>query len=123
MPGLLFDDELPQPARDPFAGSLFERGETAPGLIVPGNINLHRRPVVRNADGSISTVRSMTFTDDDGRAVLIPSVIEGRGIVPFEQAVKHYYQTGQHLGIFEDPDQADAYARSLHEAQAGEYRR
>lgn len=121
MAANLLDFEPLPPERSLLSGSLFERGDTAPGLIVPGNINLHRRPVVRNADGSISTVRSMTFTDDDGRAVLIPSVIEGRGVVPFEQAVKHYYQTGQHLGIFENPDQADAYAQSLHEAQAGEY--
>jgi hypothetical protein len=104
------------------AGSMYDRGtEKAPGLLIPGNINIHARPVVRNADGSVSTVRSMSLTDDDGRAVLIPTVIAGRGIVPPDQAIKHYYQTGQHLGIFEHPDAADAYAAALHEQQAGEY--
>ena len=106
------------------AGSMFDRSPiAAEGLLVPGNINLHTRPVVRNADGSISTVRSMTFTDDAGRAVLIPTVIPGRGIVPPDQAIQHYYQTGQHLGIFDNPDLADAYARALHEQQATEYLR
>jgi hypothetical protein len=105
------------------AGSMFDRSPLkASGLLIPGNINLHTRPVVRNADGSISTVRSMSFTDDDGRAVLIPTVIPGRGIVPPEQAIQYYRQTGQHLGIFEHPDAADAYAQALHEQQAGAYR-
>jgi hypothetical protein len=104
------------------SGSMFDRSpDTAAGL-VPGNINIHQRPVVKNADGSIS-VRSMTFTDDDGRAVLIPTVLPGRGVVPPQQAIDHYYKTGEHLGIFEHPDLADAYARALHEQQATEYQR
>lgn len=104
------------------AGSMFDNSpRTAEGLLVPGNINTHRRPSVRNADGSISTVRSMTFTDDDGRAVLIPTVIEGRGVVPPDEAIRYYRETGQHLGLFDTPDQADAYARALHEQQAQEY--
>jgi hypothetical protein len=106
----------------PAAGSMFDRSpDKVAGLLVPGNINLHTRPVVRNADGSVSTVRSMTFTDENGRAILIPTVIPGRGIVPNDQAIDHYYRTGQHLGIFERPDLADAYAQALHEQQAAEY--
>ena len=105
------------------AGSMFDPRSSgnAAGLLVPGNINIHQRPTVQNANGSISTVRSMTFTDDDGRAVLIPTVIAGRGVVPVSEAIKHYYNTGQHLGIFATPDHADAYAQALHEAQAMEY--
>jgi hypothetical protein len=105
------------------SGSLFDpsSSQNAPGLLVPGNINIHQRPVVRNRDGSISTVRSASFEDDDGRNVLIPTVIEGRGVVPMQQAVEHYRQTGQHLGMFDKPENADAYAQSLHEQQAGEY--
>jgi hypothetical protein len=115
---------LAQQAAPAAAGSMFDRSpQNAAGLLVPGNINIHQRPVVRNADGSISTVRSMSFTDDEGRAILIPTVIAGRGIVPPEQAIQHYYQTGQHLGIFEHSDAADAYAQALHEQQAAAYTR
>lgn len=105
------------------AGSMFDVGQpsNAPGLVAPGNINIHQRPKVQNADGSYSTVRSASFEDDNGRNVLIPTVIEGRGIVPIDQAIKYYQQTGKHLGIFDTPDNADAYAQSLHEQQAGEY--
>jgi hypothetical protein len=104
------------------SGSLFQQGDTAEGLLVPGNINIHQRPVVRNRDGSVSTVRSASFEDENGRNVLIPTVIEGRGVVPIDQAIEYYKQTGQHLGMFDTPDNADTYAQSLHEQQAGEYK-
>jgi hypothetical protein len=105
-----------------YAGSMFDRAQqNAPGLIDPGNINIHQRPVVHNADGSISTVRSMTFTDEDGSTVVVPSVIAGRGIVAPDEAFKYYKQTGQHLGRFNSSEAADAYARALHEQQATEY--
>jgi hypothetical protein len=104
------------------SGSMFDVEPTnAQGLVVPGNINIHRRPVVRNADGSISTVRSINFTDDRGHNVVIPTVIEGQGVVPDRQAIQHYYDTGEHLGKFDTPENASEYAQSLHEQQAGEY--
>lgn len=105
------------------SGSMFDTssGDVAPGLVSPGNINIHRRPAVRNPDGSVSTVRSMSFTDEQGNNVLVPTVIEGRGIVPPHEAVRNYYATGQHLGMFDTPENADAYAQALHEQQAGEY--
>jgi len=107
-----------------YAGSMFDRAQQiAPGLIAPGNINIHQRPVVHNADGSISTVRSMTFTDDDGSTVVVPSVIAGRGVVSPKEAFQYYKQTGQHLGRFDNQDAADAYAQALHEQQATEYTR
>jgi hypothetical protein len=109
-------------APPPMAGSMFDTtGDTAPGLEVPGNVNLHRRPAVQNPNGSVSTVRSMTFQDADSRSVVVPSVIWGRGIVGPDEAFKHYQQTGEQLGIFDNPDDADAYARALHEQQAREY--
>jgi len=92
----------------------------AQGLLTPGNIDLNRRPIVRNADGSISTVRSITITDDKGRAILIPTVV-GHRVVSNQEAIQHYKQTGEHLGIFNSEDAADQYAQSLHESQARQY--
>jgi hypothetical protein len=89
------------------------------GLITPGNIDLKKRPTVHNKNGSISTVRSITVTQD-GKAYLIPTVV-GNRVVSNRAAIKHWQQTGEHLGVFTDEKSADQYAVSLHNAQAKEY--
>lgn len=86
---------------------------------IPGNIDLHARPVVPTEDG-YATVRSMGINTGRGET-LIPTVHPEGRIMSDEEAVDHYQRTGQHLGIFQTIPQADEYARRLHEAQAKEY--
>ena len=82
------------------------------GLLYPGNIDLFARPVVRNPDGSVSTVRSMSF-DMDGKQVLVPTVSDDGRIMDAQEAIKAFMQTGRHLGIFDSPDAATQYAKGL----------
>jgi len=86
----------------------------------PGNIDLTKRPVVKNPNGSISTVRSMGV-NLDGKEVLIPTVHPDGYIMSDEDAIAHYRQTGQHLGKFSTPAESDAYAQQLQEDQAKQY--
>jgi hypothetical protein len=105
----------------------------AKGLVEKGNIPIWNRPSVKNFDGSHSSELSMSFTDEKGHEVLVPTVVNGKFLTPDGQIPKtykdpnspemkalgkaawaNYQKTGQHLGKFDNPDHADAYAGSLH---------
>lgn len=53
----------------------------------------------------------------DGHEVLIPTVVGDR-VVSDAEAIKHFKKTGAHLGVFDTPKNATAYAQKLHENQA-----
>jgi len=110
----------------PQAGSNAEQAKQAfysaypKGMLEKGNIDIHNRPVVKNADGSISTVRSMSI-NMDGKEVLIPTVSDDGRIMSNDEAIDSFMRTRKHLGMFDNPDDATAYAESLHNEQADEY--
>lgn len=90
------------------------------GTYGKGNINLYNRPVYKNSDGTISTVESISFSED-GKEILVPSIVydghkKARKLTP-EQAIEHYRKTGEYLGKFDTVEEADDYAERLHFAQ------
>lgn len=86
------------------------------GLLEPGNIDLYNRPLVKNPDGSTSTVRSIT-TEMDGKHYILPTVHPEGRIMSNDEAVDHFRSTGQHLGIYGNADSANAAAEQLHKQQ------
>jgi hypothetical protein len=104
-------------------------GPSPKGLIEAGNLDISNRPVVQNDDGTHSSEYSTSFADDQGHEVLVPTIVNGKFLTPdgkkpeegsrqekemFQRAWKHYQETGEHLGIFDNPEDADAYAQRLH---------
>lgn len=96
------------------------------GTYGKGNIDLLNRPQYVNEDGSISTVRSISFGTDEGE-ILIPTVgvdKNGKAVLwSDDEAIDHYYKTGQYLGKFKTPEEATEYAEKLHKQQEEYYGR
>lgn len=91
--------------------------DTPAGMLERGNIDVDKQPVVHNADGSVSTVRSFSI-NVGGHEVLLPTVSPDGGDMTKSQAVQRFMSTGQHLGVFDSTDSANAYAQGLHESES-----
>lgn len=88
------------------------------GAIEPGNIDTASRVRLQNADGTVSTLQSISV-NIDGREVLIPTISPNGERLTEDEAIELYRSTGQHLGIFRTPQEATRYARSLSERLGG----
>lgn len=106
--------QMGAPAR--FAKGGFAKGDFA--VKKPATLPLGVRDAVKNPDGSTSTVRTISIGTDEGE-VLIPTVIGGR-VVSDEEAIQHYERTGEHLGVFNSPEEATRYAKKLSGEHAAE---
>lgn len=95
-------------------------GAKPQGMSEEGTVDLLDRPQVKNKDGSVSTVRSMSF-DEDGKEILVPTVSWDGKILSDKEAIEQYRKTGQHLGVFDSVDAANNYAEQLHNSQADLY--
>lgn len=115
-PLMVWDDPVIAQEYEPDDG----RVSRTKGLVEDGNIDVHNRPTVHNADGTISTVRTISIGTDKGE-VVIPTVSEDGRIMSDDGAIKQYRDTGRHFGIFDNVKDAEDFAQKLHEDQAKEY--
>lgn len=85
-----------------------------------GNIDLNKRPIVKNQDGSISTVKSIGV-NIDGKEVVLPTISDDGKNLSNQEAIELYKKTGKHLGKFNSVDEANKFAEDLHTKQAEMY--
>ena len=89
-----------------------------------GNIDLtDRNTGLYDQDGNLMTVRSMSF-EENGTEILVPTVVKENGVwreLTDQEAIDWYHRTGEYLGKFKTPEEANAYAELLHEQQAEMY--
>lgn len=82
--------------------------QTVPGY--KGNIDILNRPEIQNEDGTFSTIESVSIYDDrEGKHVLIPTIKVIDGVperMSIDEAENWYYGTGEHLGMFNTPEEA-----------------
>lgn len=88
--------------------------QEAPGLLTPGTIDIGARPEIYSDDGTVSTYKSISITEN-GREVLIPMIAPDGTDLNKKQAIERYRETGEHLGIFENREQANLYAKRVSE--------
>lgn len=86
------------------------------GVLEPGNIDLRRRPVVRNRDGSVSMARSFSVAKD-GREYLVPTVSDEGRLLSDQEAISQFEKTGRHLGAFRTAQDAAEYADRMDRQQ------
>ena len=96
----------------------------AQAINVYGNIDMLNRPSVVNADGSISTVRSISIEQSVSFMgvtktlhVLIPTVHDNGYIMTDANAIKEYKTTGKHLGKFDTKKDVSRYSIMLHDME------
>lgn len=82
-----------------------------------GNIDILNRPEIQNANGTFSTLESASIYDDkEGKHVLIPTIKVIDGVperMSIEEAENWYYGTGEHLGMFDTPEEATAMGKKI----------
>ena len=88
-------------------------------LIEKGNIDLKKRKVLNNPDGSISTESSISVTFDDF-VVNIPTVLDGVRVSE-DDAIKSFMKSGKHLGKYKSVKSAEAAAENTHLEQQDRY--
>lgn len=112
---------LGQTARQMLASNVPGQPPTQTGRVnehIPGNLDPSKpMSYVKNTDGSVSTVRSMSIGTDNGET-LIPTVSPEGNILSNDQAVDRYRKTGDNFGSWKSVSDANKYAATLHENQA-----
>jgi len=76
-----------------------------------------RFPSVWNPDGSISSIKTISFQETkNGPHILIPTIKNGK-VMTDAEAIAEYRKTKEHFGIFSTVEKANKQAKELHDIE------
>jgi hypothetical protein len=79
---------------------------------VPGILPFDIQNRVENPDGTISTIKTISFNDGTGE-ILIPTIVKNKELSE-EEAIDYYYKSGESFGTFKSVEDANRMAEYLH---------
>jgi len=85
------------------------------GMLENPSVPVNTTPIA-NPDDSFSTIETISI-EDEGQEVLIPTIHPHGYRMSPEEAFQLYKDTGRHLGKFDKPERATAYAKELSKSQ------
>lgn len=109
----LLDD--PQGLRQDLLGDAAPRGE-----VEPGNVDLGKQTMLRGEGGKLIGLKTTTIAQD-GRHYLIPLTGPDGKEMDEKEAIERFLGTGEHLGAFDNAENANAWGQRLAERQKGAF--
>lgn len=107
-----YSDEAMDDLFESFVQASEPLGLASQSVAINPTITYEPFEVVKNADGTVSTVDTISI-EEDGLEVLIPTIVDGSRMTENE-AINRYKGTGLHFGKYESIDEANAAASALH---------
>lgn len=94
---------------------IYSKQALHPGIVEVGNVNLYDRPGLPSPEkGGYGNIFTGTHEIEGGKIALLPHIVNGIKLSG-KEAFEHFKRTGEHAGIFNSREAADAFDKQLHE--------
>jgi hypothetical protein len=91
---------------------LDSKKDKSPSNSSEGNIDVSSRKTIKLSNGEIELFKPMAFRNA-GKVIVVPTITEGGKLLTESGAINKYFETGMHLGIFDDMSEAKVRIEQL----------
>ena len=92
---------------------LFAPQKKFSGMLEGPNVDISEwQGDVQNSDGTVSTIKTISF-NVDGIEIVVPTLTRTGRQMTESEAIEHYFSSGEHFGAFDSVKGATEYASSL----------
>jgi hypothetical protein len=86
--------------------------DKSPSNSSEGNIDVSSRKTIKLSNGEVELFKPMAFRNA-GKVIVVPTITEGGKLLTESGAINKYFETGMHLGIFDDMSEAKVRIEQL----------